>query len=233
MRKETMSKLAKRVKANNSLVDSNKVYSLSEAVALAKQTANTKFVGSVEVHVRVGIDPKQTDQAVRGTASLPHGTGKLKRVVAFVTESKEKEAKDAGAVLVGGEDLIKKIKETEKVEFDIAIAEPALMPKLALIAKILGPKGVMPNPKTGTVGPNIGEMVKAIAGGKVNFKNDDSGNIHQIIGKTNFKAKALEENFKVLHEAIVSAKPASLKGQYIVSMSMNASMGPGIKVKIY
>ncbi len=227
-----MAKLAKRVKANNSLVDRNKVYSVSEAIELAKKTANTKFVGSVEVHIKTGIDAKLTDQSVRGTASLPNGTGKLKRVVAFVSEAKEKEAKDAGAVLVGGEDLIKKIKETEKIDFDVAIAEPSLMPKLALIAKILGPKGVMPNPKNGTVGTNIGQMVKEIAGGKVNFKNDDSGNIHQIIGKTNFDSKALEENFKVFYQAVTQAKPITVKGQYIVSVSVNSTMGPGIKLKV-
>ena len=225
-------KLAKRVKANSELVDKNKVYTAEEAVELAKKTANTKFVGSVEVHIRTGIDPKQTDQSVRGTVSLPFGTGKLKRVAAFVTDSKEKEAKEAGAVLVGGEELIKQIKETGKIEFDIAVSEPALMPKLAVIAKILGPKGVMPNPKTGTVGENVGKLVKEIAGGKVNYKNDDSGNIHQIIGKTNFESSQLVENLKALIGSIQSAKPSGVKGQYIVSVSMNSTMGPGIKLKV-
>jgi len=227
-----MPKLAKRVKANNEAVDRNKIYSVEEAVELAKKTANTKFVGSIEVHIRTGIDPKQTEQSVRGIANLPHGTGKLKRVAAFVSDSKEKEAKDAGAGLVGGEDLIKTIKETGKVDFDIAVAEPVLMPKLAVIAKILGPKGVMPNPKTGTVGVDIGKMVKEIAGGKVNFKNDDSGNIHQIIGKSNFETKQLLENFKVFYDAVVHAKPSTVKGQYIVSVSMNVTMGPGIRVRV-
>ena len=227
-----MPKLAKRVKANNELVDKNKIYSLEETIELAKKTANTKFVGSIEVHIRTGIDAKQTDQNIRGTASLPHGTGKLKRVAAFVTDAKEKEAKEAGATLVGGEELIKKIKETEKIDFDVAVAEPALMPKLAVIAKILGPKGVMPNPKTGTVGANIAQMVKEIAGGKVNFKNDDSANIHQIIGKSNFDSKQLVENFKVFYDAVVHAKPSALKGQYVLSISLNATMGPGIKIKI-
>lgn len=227
-----MPKLAKRVKANNQLVETDKVYSVEEAIELAKKTANTKFVGSIEVHIRTGIDAKQTDQNIRGTASLPHGTGKVKKVAAFVTESKEKEAKEAGAFAVGGEDLIKKIKETEKVDFDVAVAEPAMMPKLAVIAKILGPKGVMPNPKTGTVGPNIGQMVKEIAGGKVNFKNDDSGNIHQIIGKSNFESKALMENFKIFYDAVVHAKPSTVKGQYVASVSVNATMGPGIRIRV-
>ncbi len=227
-----MPKVAKRVKANNALVDINKVYSPEEAVELAKKTANTKFVGSIEVHIRTKIDAKKTDQSVRGTVSLPHGTGKTKRVAAFVTEAKEKEAKDAGAVVIGGEDLIKKIKETEKTDFDVAVAEPAIMPKLAQIAKILGTRGLMPNPKTGTVGANIGEMVKEIAGGKVNYKNDDSGNIHQIIGKSNFDSKQLLENLKAFYDSVLSAKPSTVKGQYLGGISINSTMGPGIRLKM-
>ncbi len=227
-----MAKLAKRVKANNGLVDANKIYTPEEAIELAKKTANTKFVGSIEVHVRTLIDAKKTDQAVRGTVSLPNGTGKTKRVAAFVSEAKEKEAKDAGAVLVGGEELIKQIKETEKTDFDVAIAEPALMPKLAQIAKILGTRGLMPNPKTGTVGPNIGAMIKEIAGGKVNYKNDDSGNLHQIIGKTNFDSAKLLENLKALMKSINESKPQLVKGQFISSISINSTMGPGIKIKM-
>ena len=230
--RKTMPKLAKRVKANNELVDSSKVYGPEEALELAKKTANTKFVGSIEVHIRTKIDPKKTDQSVRGTVSLPHGTGKTKRVAAFVTEAKEKEAKEAGAVVIGGEELIKKIKESEKTDFDVAVAEPAMMPKLAQIAKILGTRGLMPNPKTGTVGENISQMVKEIAGGKVNFKNDDSGNIHQIIGKANFDSKQLLENLKAFYESVLQAKPAAVKGQYLGSMTLNATMGPGIRVKM-
>lgn len=227
-----MSKLSKRVRTNNELVDRNKLYSIEEAIELAKKTANTKFVGSVEAHIRTGIDAKQSDQAVRGTVILPYGTGKQKRVAAFVSEAKEKEAKEAGAALVGGEELIKHIKETESADFDIAVAEPALMPKLAVVAKILGPKGLMPNPKTGTVGEDVGKLVREIAGGRVNFKNDDSGNIHQIIGKTDFETNQLLENFRSFYEAVVHSKPPAVKGQYILSVSVNATMGPGIRVKI-
>jgi len=227
-----MAKIAKRVKANNELVEKEKIYGAEEAIELAKKTANTKFVGSIEVHVRTLIDAKKSDQIVRGTVSLPHGTGKTKRVAAFVTEAKEKEAKDAGATIVGGEELIKKIKESEKTDFDVAVAEPALMPKLAQIAKILGMRGLMPNPKTGTVGPNVGQIIKEIAGGKVNFKNDESGNIHQIIGKSNFESKALMENLKALYQAITQSKPAAVKGSYIAGVSINATMGPGIKIKL-
>ncbi len=226
-----MANIAKRVKKNNELVDPAKVYGIEEAIELAKKTANTKFVGSIEVHFKTLIDAKKTDQAVRGTVNLPHGSGKTKRVAAFVTEAKEKEAKDAGAAIVGGEDLIKKIKESEKTDFDVAVAEPAIMPKLAQIAKILGTRGLMPNPKTGTVGQNIGQLIKEIAGGKVNFKNDDSGNIHQIIGKSNFETAKLAENFKALYDAVFQSKPSTVKGQLIGSISLNSSMGPGIRVK--
>jgi len=225
-------KIAKRVKANNELVDKEKLYTPQEAIELAKKTANTKFVGSIEAHVRMLIDAKKTDQSVRGMANLPHGTGKSKKVAAFVSEAKEKEARDAGATMVGGEDLIKKIKESEKTDFDIAVAEPSLMPKLAQIAKILGPRGLMPNPKTGTVSADIGKVIREIAGGKVDFKNDDSGNIHQIIGKSNFDSVKLLENFQAFIKAVQAAKPAAVKGQYIVSVSLNATMGPGIKIKI-
>lgn len=227
-----MAKTAKRVKANNELVDSNKVYSPKEAIELAKKTANTKFVGSIEVHIRTLIDAKKTDQAVRGTVQLPNGTGKTKRVAAFVTESKEKEAKEAGASLIGGEDLIKKIKETEKTDFDVAVAEPAIMPKLGQIAKILGTRGLMPNPKTGTVGQNIGALIKEISGGKVNFKSDDSGNIHQIIGKSDFETGKILENFKAFYDSLVRSKPAAVKGQFIANISINVTMGPGIRVKV-
>lgn len=230
--RNNMAKIAKRVKANNELVNKDKVYTPAEAIELAKKTANTKFVGSIEVHVRTLIDAKKTDQAVRGVVSLPHGTGKSKRVAAFVSEAKEKEAKDAGATLVGGEDLIKKIKETEKTDFDIAVAEPSIMPKLAQIAKIMGPRGLMPNPKTGTVSADIGKVIKEIAGGKVDFKNDDSGNIHQIIGKSNFDSEKLLENFNGLLKAIQAGKPNTIKGQFIASVTVNSTMGPGIRVKI-
>ena len=219
-----MAKLAKRVKANREMVDIDKIYTPEEAIELAKKTAHPKFVGR--------IDAKKTDQSVRGTVSLPHGTGKTKRVAAFVTEAKEAEAKEAGAVIVGGEELIKKIKETEKTDFDVSIAEPAIMPKLAAIAKILGTRGLMPNPKTGTVGVNIGQMVKEIAGGKVNFKNDDSANIHQIIGKSNFDSKSLLENLNIFFQAVVLSKPSTIKGQFISGISINSTMGPGIRVKM-
>ena len=227
-----MKSIGKRTKANSQLIEAGKVYSAQEGIELAKKTSNTKFVGSIEVHIRTLIDAKKTDQAIRGTVSLPNGTGKSKKVAAFVTEAKEKEAKQAGAEIVGGEELIKQIKETEKTDFDVAVAEPALMPKLAVIAKILGTRGLMPNPKTGTVSPDIAKTIKEIVGGKVNFKNDDSGNVHQIIGKSNFSNEQLLENLKAFYKAVNESKPSALKGQFIASVSLNATMGPGIRVKI-
>jgi len=213
-------------------VDRTKVYSATEAIELVKQTANTKFKGTVEVHVRLGIDPKKTDQGVRGSISLPHGTGKTKRVAAFVTETKEKEAKEAGASLIGGADLIKKIKETEKTDFDMAVAEPAMMKLMAPIAKILGQRGLMPNPKTGTVTENIVGIIKEINAGKIDFKNDDSGNVHQIIGKTDFDSEKLVANLKTFIDALNASKPSTVKKVFITNIVVNASMGPGIKVKI-
>lgn len=227
-----MSKISKRQKKNAELIDTNKIYSPEEAIEIAKKTSTTKFKGAIEVHVRLGIDPKKTDQGIRGSAALPHGTGKTKKVAAFVTESKEKEAKEAGAILVGGEELIKKIRETEVTDFDIAVAEPALMKSMAPIAKILGQRGLMPNPKTGTVTENIGKIIKEISAGKIDFKNDESGNVHQIIGKAEFDTANLLENFKTFMESLNSVKPQTVKKQFIVGISINSTMGPGIKVKM-
>lgn len=227
-----MPNISKRQKANLELVEKDKAYTAEEAIELAKKTATTKFVGSIEVHIKTGIDAKKTDQAIRGTVTLPHGTGKTRKIAAFVTEGKEAEAKAAGAEIVGGEELIKQIKDTEKTDFDVAIAEPAMMAKLASIAKILGTRGLMPNPKTGTVSDNITQAVKEIAGGKVNFKNDNSGNLHQIIGKTNFETSKLLENLKAFMDAVHASKPTVIKKTFVVNTSMNVTMGPGIKFKM-
>ena len=224
--------MGKRLAAAKKEIDAAKVYEPADAIALAAKTATTKFVGNIEVHVRTGIDPKKSDQAVRTTVTLPHGTGKSKRIAAFVTEAKEKEAEAAGAAVFGGDNLIKRIKETEVLDFDIAIAEPAMMPKLAAVAKILGPRGLMPNPKSGTVTANVGQAIKEFAGGKAEFKNDDSGNIHMIIGKSNFTPEQLLENFNTFMDALKAAKPATLKQQFIQSVAVHATMGPSIKVKI-
>lgn len=212
------------------LIDSKKVYSGLEALELVKKTSNVKFDSSVEVHLNLGIDVKKGDQQVRTTFVFPHSVGKSKKVVAFVSADREKEAKDAGADVVGGEELIAEIIKNGKIDCDITVATPDMMPKLAKLAKILGPAGLMPNPKTDTVGPNVKKMVEEIKKGKVSFKNDTTGNIHQAIGKASMDVNALLANLTMLVEAIRKAKPASSKGVFIKSITVASSMGPGVKV---
>lgn len=213
-------------------VDKNKVYSLADAIKLIKETANTKFDASVEVHAKLGIDPKKGDQQVRGSVSLPFGTGKTKKIAAFVSADKEKEAKEAGADLVGGQEMIDEIKSSGKVNFEVALATPDMMPKLAVIAKILGPKGLMPSPKNETITTNLKKTIADLKGGRVNFKNDDTSNIHQTIGKVSFTEQQLADNLCAFVDALKKAKPATAKGTYLQSMSLSSSMGPGIKVEI-
>lgn len=210
--------MGKRLVNASKEVDANKAYPIAEAVALAKKTATTKFVGNIEIHARLGIDPKKSDQTIRTTVTLPHGTGKVKRIAVF-----------RGAE---GEELIKKIKETEKLDFDIAIAEPAMMPKLAQIAKILGPKGLMPNPKSGTVTADVDKAVKEFSSGKTEFKNDESGNVHMILGKSNFSDDQIIANFQTFMDALNQSRPAGLKKEYLMSVILHATMGPAIKVKV-
>ena len=193
-----MSKESKRLRQARTLVE-DKVYSPEEAIELAKKTATTKFTGSIEVHINLGIDTKQTEQTARGQVRFPHSTGKTVRVAAFVTEAREKDALDAGADIVGGEELIKQIQSTEKTDFDTAVAEPAIMPKLASIAKILGPRGLMPNPRAGTVSPDVGKIVSEIKAGRMEFKNDDTGNIHAMLGKADTPTANLVENLKTFY----------------------------------
>jgi len=230
-RKQSQSR-SKRYAGIAGIVDKNKQYPIEEAIDLAKKTSNTKFIGSIEVHVRLGIDVSKSDQMVRGAIVLPHGTGKSLKVAAIVSEAKEKEAKEAGADIIGGQELIDKIKQTSKIEFDVAIATPDMMPKLAMIAKILGPKGLMPSPKNETITTNLKKTIEELKKGKANFKNDDSSNIHNIIGKSSFEIKQLVENYNTLLDAIKKAKPASAKGVFIKNISINATMGPGIRVAL-
>ncbi len=213
-------------------IDKNKVYPIAEAIKLIKETATTKFNSSVEIHARLGIDPKKGEQQVRGAVTLPHGTGKTKKIAAIVTPDKEKEAKEAGADLTGGQELIDEIKKTSKIDADIVLAIPEMMPKLAVIAKILGPKGLMPSPKNETITTNLKKTIGELKKGKVNFKNDDTSNIHQIIGKVSFTERQLIENYQTLIEAIRKAKPATAKGTYLQNVSISSSMGPGIKVQL-
>ena len=222
--------MSKRMDALRAKVDPNKVYSLEEAVKLLAETSGVKFDATVEVHANLGIDTKKSEQQVRATVILPHGTGKTKTVAAFVSSEKEKEAKEAGADFIYGEEEIKKIKDTGKIAFEVAVTTPDMMPKLAAIAKVLGPKGLMPNPKTETVGPNIKKMIEELKKGKVTFKNDDSGNVHQAVGKISFGEEKLKENITAFLEALKKAKPATAKGTFIGSLTLCSAMGPAIKI---
>jgi large subunit ribosomal protein L1 len=224
--------MSKRFKEAKKLVDPNKVYNREEAIDLAKKTSTVKFDASVEVHLRLGIDPTKGDQQIRSTIIFPHSIGQSKKVAAFVPTDKEKDAKEAGADLVGGEELIEEIKKTNKINFEVAVATPDMMPKLAKVAKVLGPKGLMPNPKTETVGPNVKKMVEELKKGKVTFRNDDTANVHQIIGKVSLENKQLLENLEALMEAINKAKPSGSKGTYIQSAILTTSMGPSIKFEV-
>lgn len=221
---------SKRYNELKKLVDSKKLYAPEEAMDLAKKTATTKFDGAVEVHINLGIDVKKGDQQVRSTIIFPHSIGKAKKVIAFVPADKEKEAKDAGADIIGGQELIDELAKSGKIDFEVAVATPDMMPKLAKVAKILGPTGLMPNPKTDTVGANIKKLIEDVKKGKVAFKNDTTGNIHQSIGKSSMDAKNLLENFNVLMDAIKKNKPASAKGVYLNSVTLTTTMGPGVKV---
>jgi|SRR5687768_224990 len=222
---------SKRYAELKAMIDPAKSYSPEEAVELVKKTATTKFDSAIEVHMRLGIDPKKSDQQVRATVTLPHGTGKTKKVAAFVGNAeKEKEAKDAGAEIVGGEELIAQIAKTGKYDFEIAVATPDMMPKLAKVAKVLGPKGLMPSPKNETVTTNLSKTIGELRKGKVAFKADDTANIHQVIGKASFSKEQLTENLNTFMEAIRKAKPPTSKGVYLMSVTITSTMGPGIKV---
>jgi large subunit ribosomal protein L1 len=212
-------------------IEKDKKYSAEDAVKIIKDHKIAKFDESVEMHIKLSIDPKKGEQQVRGTVVLPHGTGKTKKV-AVITSTKAKEAKDAGADMVGGEEMIEKIKNNKISQFDVLVATPEMMPKLAQVAKILGPRGLMPSPKTETVTDKIKEAVEMLKKGKVNFKNDDGSNIHQIVGKISFDENKLVENIKSFMEALNKSKPQAVKGKFINSITLCSTMGPGIKISI-
>jgi large subunit ribosomal protein L1 len=211
------------------LIDSDKLYSPLEAVRLAKQTSTTKYDATVEVAMRLGVDPRKADQMVRGTVSLPHGTGKTARVIVFATGEKAAEAEAAGADVVGSDDLIERI-QGGWVDFDAAIASPDQMSKVGKVARVLGPRGLMPNPKTGTVTPDVAKAVTEIKGGKINFRVDKQANLHLIIGKASFDAEKLVENYAAALEEINRAKPSASKGKYVKKVTVTTTMGPGIPV---
>ncbi|HPO10969.1 MAG TPA: 50S ribosomal protein L1 [bacterium] len=224
------SKRSSRYIESSKLIEKNKVYSIEEAIELAKQTANIKFIPSIEVHIKLGIDLNKTDQQVKGTVILPYGTGKQKRIAVFAEGEKQDESKKAGADIVGGEELIEELIKNPDINFDVVVTTPIMMPKLAKLSKILGPKGLMPNPKTGTVTMDIKKAVEEQKAGKIVFRNDKTGNIHQIIGRTDFDSNKLIENYKALINAVKAAKPETVKRSFIKNISINSTMGPGIKV---
>jgi len=222
-------KLPKKRKAVESRVDKNKMYSLKEASTLVKDVNTTKFDSSVDLHIRLGVDPKKADQAIRGTVNLPHGTGKTKRVLVLCTPDKEAEAKAAGADYVGLDEYVQKI-EGGWVDVDVIVATPSVMPKIGKLGKILGPRNLMPNPKTVTVTSDVAAAVNEVKGGKIAFKVDKAGIIHASIGRVSFTPEKITENSHELINAIVRAKPSSSKGTYLKSVFMASSMSPGIAV---
>jgi len=221
----------KRYRELSKLIDKDKVYSLEEAVNLVKKDANAKFDETIELCLRLGIDPKRQDQIVRGTVLLPHGTGKSKVVAVVVKGEKAKEAEKAGADFVGGEDLIEKIAK-EEIKFDAVIATPDSMRDLSKLGKILGPKGLMPSPKTGTVTFEIADAIKKIKAGQVEFRTDSYGIIHLSVGKASFDETKLVENINTVIGEIQRVRPPTVKGQYLRNISVSSTMGPGIKVNL-
>jgi large subunit ribosomal protein L1 len=222
-------KLTKKQKENQKIVDSVKEFSLGEAVALLKKAKKAKFDESVDIAVRLGVDPKHADQVVRGTVALPNGTGKSVRVLVIAKPEKHDEAREAGAEHVGFEDYVKKIQEGW-TDIDVIIAAPDTMSELGKIGKILGPRGLMPNPKSGTVTPNVGQAVKEVKAGKIDFRVDKTGIVHSIIGKLSFDEEKIKENATAFVNMIVKLKPSAAKGTYIKSITLSSTMGPGIKI---
>ena len=221
--------ITKKRKAVAGKVDDKKIYSLAEATGLVKEINCTKFDSSVDLHVKLGVDPKKADQAVRGTVTLPHGTGKTKKVLVLCTPDKEAEANAAGADHVGLDEFIQKI-ESGWTDIDVIIATPAVMPKIGKLGKVLGPRNLMPNPKTGTVTNDVANAIKDVKAGKVAFKVDKAGIVHASIGRISFTPEKIEENSQELLNAIIKAKPSSSKGTYLKGISMASSMSPGIAI---
>jgi large subunit ribosomal protein L1 len=221
--------ISKKRKIANTKVDASKFYSLKEASTIVKDVNIAKFDASVDLHIRLGVDPKKADQAVRGTVTLPHGTGKTKKVLVLCTPDKEAEARAAGADHVGLDEFIAKI-EGGWVDIDVIVATPSVMPKIGRLGKVLGPRNLMPNPKTGTVTNNIADAVNDVKGGKIAFKVDKAGIVHASIGRVSFGSEKIAENSQELINAIIKLKPSSAKGTYLKGVSMASSMSPGITI---
>jgi large subunit ribosomal protein L1 len=221
----------KRLRAAEAKVDRTKAYALAEAIALVKQNASVKFDETVEVALNLGVDPRHADQMVRGTVDLPHGTGKSVRVAVFARGDKAEEAKAAGADVVGAEDLAEKIQGGE-INFDRCVATPDMMPVVGRLGRILGPRGLMPNPRLGTVTPNVGQAVKAAKAGQVQFRVEKAGIVHGGVGKASFDEALLADNIKAFVDAVNRAKPTGAKGTYMKRVAISSTMGPGVHVEV-
>jgi large subunit ribosomal protein L1 len=226
-----MAKIAKRVRKSREGVDPNKAYALNEALTLLKGRSTVKFDETVEVAMNLGVDPRHADQMVRGVVNLPNGTGRQVRVAVFARGAKADEARAAGADIVGAEDLVE-IVQKGTIDFDRCIATPDMMPLVGRLGKVLGPRGMMPNPKVGTVTPDVTAAVKASKGGAVEFRVEKAGIVHAGVGKVSFDVKALEENVRAFTDAVTKAKPAGAKGNYVKKVSVTSTMGPGLKVDV-
>ena len=223
-------KKGKRYAELTKLVDRTNNYDPQEAVALVKKLANAKFDETIEAHIRLGVDGRQADQQIRGAVVLPHGTGKEVKVLVFAKDAKAEEAKAAGAEFVGAEELIPKIQKENWYDFDVVVATPDMMGVVGRLGRDLGPKGLMPNPKAGTVTMDVANAIKEIKAGKIEYRLDKSNIIHVPVGKASFSEEALAENYKALMDAIMKAKPSALQGQYLKSITLATTMGPGVKV---
>jgi large subunit ribosomal protein L1 len=219
----------KRLKAATEGFDAEQIYQPAEALEIVKKNATAKFDETVEAAFKLGIDARKSDQMVRGTVSLPAGTGKSARIVVFASGEAAREAKEAGADFVGEDDLIEKV-QGGWFDFDAAVATPDMMPKVGKIGKLLGPRGLMPNPKSGTVTPDVGKAVSEIKGGKTEYRSDKFGNVHMVLGKASFEPDALQKNFSAALDELIKAKPSSAKGRYIKGITVSSTMGPGVKV---
>ena len=224
-------KFGKKYRASAEKIDSQKQYEVAEALALAIETATANFDESIEIHVKLGVDPRNADQQVRGSIVLPHGTGKSKKVLVIAKGDKAEIAKAEGADFVGAEEMIDKIMKENWLGFDACVTTPDMMGLVGRIARVLGPRGLMPNPKSGTVTPDVAKAIKDIKAGKVEYRLDKFGIIHCVIGKKSFGVEKLQENLETLMDAIIKAKPQAAKGVYIRSVALASSMGPGIKVR--
>ena len=226
-----MAKAGKKYQEACKLVEAGKLYTAAEAMDLVKKTATAKFDESIELHVRLGVDPKYPDQQVRGAIVLPNGTGKTKRVLVFAKGEKVKEAEAAGADFVGSDEIVQKI-QGGWLDFDVAVATPDMMGTVGRLGTILGPRGLMPNPKLGTVTMDLQKAISEVKAGKVEYRTDKAGNVHVVIGKASFDAEKLQQNFQALMDTLIRVKPAAAKGQYIRSVTVSATMGPGVPVQL-